>query len=166
MSEEDPKKEDGWEEFFSVDEWKRTEVLDQIAYQSRAFRRHVARAALRWAEMGDLRPLADYLESNRPIEPPMRKFLRALALGQVPVKSGTKKLRSDGERRFTIAYEVKEIALRNNSTIYKAQKIYCERHPSMNPETLKGYLREFKIKTPTDREREEFYNPPTTDFQF
>ena len=48
------------------------------------------------------------------------------------------------------------IALTQGCTIYRAEKIFLEGEPDIDSETLKTWLRQHEIKTPTEEERERF----------
>ena len=95
------------------------------------------------AESGNMEPLARHIEAGGHLCPGLRKILAAQLRGEMKYRR-----RSWAQQRLEdrIVLAVYGIRLMERERIgkcseYRAAQIYLDRHPDMNPETLKTYLR-------------------------
>lgn len=95
-----------------------------------------------WAQKGDLEPLARHIESGGFIGPTIREFLVAHLRGKILKRPGVKATKSAQDYRAAVAMDIWFACVLGGKSLYRAQLDYCNRHQTMNLETLKSICRE------------------------
>lgn len=90
---------------------------------------------------GDWRRIADMIESGEPLSKPIRKMIAEHLRGNSPPP--VRRKRSQQRQEAAICYRVFE-HMENGLSKYAAIKAVENEDPSLNEETIKNYLRNWK----------------------
>ena len=106
---------------------------------------------LRALKQGDVEPLARHLEEGGYLCQTLRDFLAASVRREIEYARGNKRTLAQMQKEDKHLLEIALIradAAADGQLIseHAAMKKYLERHPEMNEETLKGYVRKSKSR--------------------
>lgn len=101
------------------------------------------------ARSGKMDPLAKHIEGGGNLDGQTRDFLAAFLRGDVKFKRGNRRTFAQYNRELKVVDAVQSLqiheAMVRGARGSRARAIaqYLDRHPNMNAETLKGYLKHF-----------------------